>query len=184
MREKRVAKRYAKALFSIAKELSKKEREKIFSDLEGLVKLIKENEKLERILKNPIIKVEDKKELLKKVLEKAKASKIFLNFCYLLADKKRLPILPFVYEYYRKFLDEEEGIIRGKLITAIDIKKNKKAEILKKLEEKIDKKLVLEFEKDKSIIGGLVLKIGDKVFDASIRAQLNSIKENIKRGEI
>ncbi len=184
MREKIVAKRYARALFSIAKQQSKKDRDKIFQDLESLAKVLDSDLKLQRVFKNPIIKVEDKKEILKKILDKLGSGDIIINFCCLLADKNRLPILLDVYDYYRRLLDEEEGIVRGRLITAIDLKKNKRVDIIKSLEGKISKKLVLEFEQDKNILGGLVLKIGDRVYDASIRAQLERIKENIKRGEI
>ena len=64
-----------------------------------------------------------------------------------------------------------------------ELNEERKSAIKARLEEQAGKKLELDFETDKDILGGIVLKIGDKVMDASLKAQLQVLKENIKRGE-
>jgi F-type H+-transporting ATPase subunit delta len=69
------------------------------------------------------------------------------------------------------------------LVTAIELTKTKQDQIAKKLEKQLKGQLILNYETDTSILGGLVLKVGDKVYDASLRAQLDQMRETIKRGE-
>jgi F-type H+-transporting ATPase subunit delta len=80
-------------------------------------------------------------------------------------------------------LDEVQGIVRGDLVTAIELTDPLKKKIKEELEKQSGQKIVLEYGVDPDILGGLKLKVGDKVLDASIRAQLDILKENIKRGK-
>ena len=80
-------------------------------------------------------------------------------------------------------LDEKSGIVAGKLVTAVALSDARKVELKDRLEKQTGKKLVLDFGTDAEILGGIVLQIGDSVLDASLRAQLNILKETIKRGE-
>jgi len=104
------------------------------------------------------------------------------NFCSLLADKGRLSILPEIASDFAGKLDSVQGVVRGKLVTAIKLAVKRQGEIKKRLEDQLKCKLELEFAMDKDILGGVVLQVGDKVLDASIRAQLQMMKEQIKRG--
>jgi F-type H+-transporting ATPase subunit delta len=106
-----------------------------------------------------------------------------VNFLSLLADKERLAIVLEVSAYYRTLLDEAEGVLRGQLVTAYTLSDQRQDQIKAKLEKQSGKKLVLSFGVDPAILGGVLLKVGDKVLDASLRAQLEILKEQIKRGE-
>ncbi|GAB6160888.1 ATP synthase F1 subunit delta [Desulfothermus naphthae] len=183
MKQEIIAKRYSRALFAIGQEKGAKALKQYGKELGVFCDLVEEEPILLRIFKNPVIRVEDKKLLIEKILDKIGASKVMKNFLLLLAEKKRLPYILDIRNYYQKLLDQFEGIVRGHLITAIELKNKKKESIRKSLEEKMAKKFVLDFHVDKNILGGVVLKVGDKVYDASLRAQLNILKEKIKRGE-
>jgi len=74
-------------------------------------------------------------------------------------------------------------VSRGEVVTAIKLDKDLKDKLKSSLEEKVSRQLVLEYAVDPSILGGLVLKVGDRIMDASLRAQLVAMKETIKRGE-
>ena len=74
-------------------------------------------------------------------------------------------------------------MLRGKLVTAVKLSEAMQKSVVDKLAKDSGRKIVLDYEVDQDIIGGLMLKIGDRVLDASIRAQLQILKENIKRGE-
>jgi F-type H+-transporting ATPase subunit delta len=80
-------------------------------------------------------------------------------------------------------LDDARGISRGTVTTAVELDDEHMDEIRTKLESQTGRKLVLEFVIDPAIIGGIVLRVGDSVYDASLRAQLDNLRESIKRGE-
>ncbi len=183
MREQVIAKRYARALYAIGKEQEGEELKQYGTELEAITEVLKQIPELLNIFKNPIVKVKDKKALLNTVLEKLEVSQVVRNFCLFLADKKRLDNFIPIQQYYSSLLDIEQGILRGKLITAIELAKTKKDSIKKSLEDEFKKQLVLDYEKDPSILGGFVLRVGNNIYDASLKAQLDQIKENIKRGE-
>lgn len=180
-----VARRYAKALFAVAQEQPDKGEAlaQYGEDLSRLADLLENAPELMKIFRNPIFSVEEKKGVILKVLEKAAPSAMIQNFCLLLADKDRLAFLPEINAAYGALLDEEQGVLRGKLVTAVKLSDAMQKSVVGKLEKESGRKVVLDYEVDADIIGGLMLKIGGKVLDASIRAQLQILKENIKRGE-
>ena len=178
-----VARRYARALFSLAQGAGKKAINDYGKGLADLVAVINEAPELLRIFKNPLFSVDEKKALVSKIMQKTRPVPMVRDFCLLLADKDRLAYLPEIEAYYKKLQDEAEGIIRGEMVTAIKLPDKQKQELLKKLEKQSGRKIILDYSVDPDILGGLVLKVGDKVLDASIRAQIEILKENIKRGE-
>ncbi|WP_456324047.1 F0F1 ATP synthase subunit delta [Desulfonauticus submarinus] len=183
MRGNIVARRYARALFALGQKEGQDVLLRYGKSLEAVCAVLEIAPKLFRIFSNPIFTVEEKKAILVKVLEKVEPEPMVRNFCFLLADKDRLAFLPEIKAYYGYLLDLAQGIVRGELFTAIELEEELKTEIAKKLEEQSKSKVVLDYKVDPSILGGLVLKVGDKVLDASIKAQLKILKENIKRGE-
>lgn len=178
-----VARRYARALFSLGKEQGDAELTAYGKNLTGLVEALKESPQLDRIFRNPVFKVEEKKAVLDAILSKIKPKQMVTNFCHLLADNNRLGFLADIQAYYAQLLDEHQGVSRGEVVTAIDLDKALKDTLKKSLEEKVNRQLVLDYAVDPSILGGLVLKVGDRIMDASLRAQLVAMKETIKRGE-
>jgi len=120
---------------------------------------------------------------LKDVVAKLELAPLTANFLFLLAEKDRLGYLPGIQSTYAAFLDEAQGVVRGKMTTAIALADTRQKDITSTLEKKSGKKLVLSYDVDPAILGGIVLKVGDKVLDASLRAQLHVLKEQIKRGE-
>lgn len=178
-----VARRYARAIFALGRQKGLEELERYGKDLATVAGVLKESPELLRVFKNPLFGVEEKKAVLVKILEKAKASPVAGNFMKLLADKERLGVLPEIEAHYADLLDAEKGVIRGELLTAVKLDASKQKEVKASLEKQAGKELILEFATDPEILGGVVLKVGDRVLDASIRAQLEMLKENIKRGE-
>ena len=83
-------------------------------------------------------------------------------------------------EAFGKLLDEAWGVVRGKLLTAVSLSKEQQAGILARLEKQTSRQIALKFEVDPSILGGVVLQVGDNV---SLRAQLAILRDIIKRGE-
>jgi F-type H+-transporting ATPase subunit delta len=178
-----VARRYARALFAIGQAEGDAALQSYGSDLANLSEVLADAPELVKIFRNPIFSVEEKKGVVKKVMEKTGPTPMVANFCSLLADKDRLACLPEIEKYYSELLDTARGLLRGELVTAVKLTDKMQKDVQSRLETQAGKTLALEFEVDKEILGGLMLKVGDKVLDASIRAQLEILKENIKRGE-
>lgn len=178
-----VARRYARALFSLGREKGDAELAAYGENLSGLVEALNESPQLDRIFRNPVFKVEEKKAVVDAILSKNKSHQMIVNFCYLLADNNRLRFLADIQAYYAQLLDEHQGVSRGEMITAFDLDEDLRNSLKNSLEEKVGRQLVLNYAVDPDILGGLVLKVGDRVLDASLRAQLVAMKETIKRGE-
>ncbi|WP_319763789.1 F0F1 ATP synthase subunit delta [Maridesulfovibrio sp.] len=177
-----VSRRYAKALFSVGQKQGEADLAAYGKALTELSQILEDSPEALRLFQNPVFSAEEKKAVLGKLLEKTSAGPVVKNFCSLLADKGRLPVIPEIASDYAGMLDNVQGVVRGKLVTAIKLTVKRQKEIKARLEEQLKSKLELEFGMDKDILGGVVLQVGDKVLDASIRAQLQMMKEQIKRG--
>lgn len=182
MKENVIARRYAGALFSLDKKAGTQALDAHGECLGELSRLLREEPRFQLILKSPVISAEEKKNLLHTLLKKMVADQTMFNFCSLLADKERLGALQDIAEWYRFLLDDAHGIVRGKVITAIKLTPNKQAEMKDALEKKFGKNMELTFHVDPDILGGMILMVGSRVMDASLRAQLGLLRETLRRG--
>lgn len=181
MRVSKIAKRYAKALLDIGKEDGNYEQ--YGRELKEFAKICSSNTKFFNVLSNPVFSVEERVKILDHVLERMGFSEIVKNFLRVLLERRRINKIQEISDYYSKLLDEILGIVRAKIITARPLKKKTLGKLIKSLEKFTSKKVKPETEIDESIIGGVIVKIGDLVLDGSITAQLKGLKESLKRGE-
>jgi F-type H+-transporting ATPase subunit delta len=177
----RIAKRYAKALFEIAEETKK--LEKITNDVVFIDSLIRSSRELQLFLKSPIIKEDKKREVLKEIFSDSRVDPVTLKFIMLLVEKKREDILHDIVKVYQQIYDEKMGIVSAEVITAVEVGERLK----KKIEQKIleltgAKKVKASYRVDPSIIGGIVIRVGDTVYDASIRRRIQLLREQLIYG--
>lgn len=177
-----IARRYASALFGLGKKESNEALAGHGKCLMELGEMTAREPKFAQMLKSPVISVGEKKAVLSTVLQKLGADQTMRNFCFLLADKGRLGFLREIADWYGILLDEANGILRGQVITAVKLSDSKREEIREKLKKKLGHDIELRFRVDPEILGGMVLSVGDKVLDSSLRAQLKILRENLKRG--
>lgn len=173
-----IEKRYAEALFEVG--LKQNSVEIFLDELRTVSEIIIKNVQLNKFLNNLAIKSDDKKKVIDKLFKKHLNVNI-LNFLKLLIDKGRIKNFPTIVKYYSLLVDEIKKCLNIDVITSMEISK----EQLKEIGEKYKKLYGYENVKvnhmiDPSIIGGVIVKIGDKMIDGSIRGKLNSILENIK----
>ena len=178
-----VSRRYAKALFAIGAAKGEADQKTYGDQLVALGASLESAPDAMTFFRNPAFSADEKKAVMNQMIEKISVDPMVKNFCDLLADKGRVEMLPAIASDYKAMLDAVIGVLTGELITVSEINEERKSAIKARLEEQAGKKLELDFGTDKDILGGLVLKIGDKVMDASLKAQLQILKENIKRGE-
>jgi F-type H+-transporting ATPase subunit delta len=180
VRQTILARRYAKALFSLGKEQGKNEK---YSEVLGAIAELYKDESVENALVNPLYPLEARQKVMAKIAELAKADEIMTRFLQLLVEKKRAEILPDIAHEMRVMVDQEQNISHGSVVSAIELDKGLKKKIQQTLEKVTGKKVILETTVDPSIIGGIVAKVGDVVLDGSIKTQLNGLKESIKGRE-
>lgn len=176
-----VSRRYAKALYAVADKQGKIEA--FGNQLIGLADALSKAPEAQRFFKNPVFTPAEKKAVLEKLASNVAMDPVVKNFCELLADKERLAELSAIAADFKKMLEASQGVISGEMVTVAAISPERQKELVGRLEKQTGRKLVLDFASDPEILGGVVLKVGDRVLDASLRAQLNMLKEQIKRGE-
>ena len=177
-----IAKRYAKALFAVAKEEGKLE---IFSQaLKDMETFLEESPDVEAALVSPVFPADLKLSVMREIIKASKLEDSLANFLRLLVERCRIQHLKMIVDSFQEFMDEEMGVVRAVVRSAVSLPEDLKKKLSDVLSQVTGKHVALKLEEDPSIIGGMVAHIGDVVWDGSIRSQLQCIKESIGRGEL
>ena len=169
-----ISKRYARAFFEIAAE--EKQLERYYDELKQFSSIVSQNKDLEEFLANPIFEQEAKKKVLTGVIAKLNLSGITVNFLKLLVDKKRIDVLPDIEVCYRQLMDEALQKLRVTVKTAFPLSREMQDLIVSRLEKVTGKKVEVTIENDNSLLGGIVIGVGDTLYDGSIKNQLNNMR--------
>jgi F-type H+-transporting ATPase subunit delta len=173
-----IAKRYARALFDIARE--EDAIEATYDELKGFSSLLKESTELAEFFANPVFDTAEKVSVMGEILREIKLSAIASNFLRLLVDKNRIGVIGEIEECYRRYMDDVLNKVRVDVKTAFPLSSELSAQIKKQMEGLTGKTVEMVVNEDPSLLGGVVIGVGDTLYDGSIRAQLNSIRELIK----
>lgn len=182
MRHTILARRYAKALFSLGKEQGKTEE---YSGMLGaLAGLYADGTAgVGDAVTNPLYPLDVRQKVMAKIAESMQADAIMTSFLNLLIEKKRADILPDIAEAMQGMVDKDQNISHGSIVSAVELDNALLEKIQATLEKLTGNKVILETQVDPSIIGGILAKVGDLVLDGSIKTQLNGLKESIKGRE-
>lgn len=175
-----IARRYAKALVQLGAEEGTVE--KFHTELAGFDAVLAGNPDLRSILTSPAYRIEAKREIVRDLVARLALTETVTNFLLLLLDGNRLGYLPQIIASYGMFADELSGIVRPTLTSAMPLDERQVEDIKSALAKTTGKKVVLTVGVDPSLIGGVVTKIGDKVFDGSVRTQLARIEDILQKG--
>jgi len=165
-----LARRYGLALYQSA--LENKEERKIGEELAKIGRKL--SDKMSAY-NHPRISPEDKKSLLSREVGSS-VSKRTMKFFELLIDKKRFGLLPQIALVYGGFCDEGEGVVHAKVRSAHELGEKEQAGLAKRLGERFGKKIVLNLKIDESLLAGVIVRIGDWVFDASLKGELERMR--------
>ena len=179
MARKFYAKRYAQAVFEIA--LERKELDKWQSDLREVASLGKDAEAI-ALLQSPRLRFADKARLLAEQLRDI--NPLALNLVYLLVTRGRLSMVGDIAGEYQRLLDSYHGIERAEVTTAVTLDDKEKQKLEEQLGVVVGKKVVLETKVDKSLIGGVVARVGGRLLDGSVLSQLTVMKKTLAGGEL
>lgn len=168
-----LARRYAKALMGIGNEDGSYQR--IGQDVASLAKAIQASTELSGLLTNPSFPREDREKIVLSILQRIGASKTVINFSRLLLDRERLNIVPDISRELSAMIDAKSGQITAEVTSAVPLNAMQQGELKATLESLSGKKVLLKTKEDPSLLGGLVAKVGDLVYDGSIRTQLQEL---------
>ncbi len=175
----RITRRYAQALIGLAEE--QKQLDRVVQDMELLQRTAKESKDFVVFLKSPVIKKEKKKEVIGELF-KNKVGTLSLNFLFLLCEKGREEILPHMITQFFMLRDEKLGIVSVDVKAATELSKDQFDQIQKRFESMTKKKVRISFNLDKQLKGGFVARVGDSVYDGSVRHQLELMRHRFIDG--
>lgn len=174
-----IAQRYADALVRIARD-GKLTFEKISKDLNLVKEILEQSKDLQAVLINPVVSVDNKKEIIEKIFS-GQIDVLIINFLKLLTDKNKFDIFEDVLEAYNKAIDSVNNIKKVSVTSAVTMPEDSKNRLKQKLEEKLKANVVLDLNINKDIIAGLVIKIDDNVIDMSLKHKLEDLSKSIMR---
>jgi F-type H+-transporting ATPase subunit delta len=175
-----VARRYATALADVV--LKSGETESVKTELKLWEDLIKSNESLQSAFANPAITHLGKEKVLEGLLAKTKPLKTTANFLRVLLKNSRLTELSAINEKFASVLDERNSIVSAEVISSRPLSEAEKTEFQVNIAKLTGKKVNLNFNIDKNIIGGVVTRVGSTVYDGSVKTQLENLKEQLVNG--
>ena len=169
-----ISKRYARAFFEIATE--EKQLERYYNELHQFASIIAQNKALSDFLANPVFEQGSKKGIVKSIIGKMQLSAMTISFLNLLVDKKRIDILHDIVICYRQLMDETLKRVSVNVKTAFALSDELRSSISSCLEKAIGKKVDMTVEEDPTLLGGVVIGVGDTLYDGSIKNQLNNMR--------
>jgi F-type H+-transporting ATPase subunit delta len=172
-----LARRYARALLELASE--QKQIERVGKDLAGLSAMWDASPELRELFGNPQFSVAARKGVLSELLARAGVSPIVRNTALYLADHNRVPALPHIARAFAALAERAEDAVRAEVTSAAPLSEAYYAQLQKALETATGMKVTIERKTDATLIAGVVTRVGDRVFDGSVRTRLAELKESL-----
>ncbi len=181
MSQRTVARRYAGALYGEAEETGV--LESVDDDVLMLRESLESNGELARFFESPVIPQEKKDAVVRELLSD-RIEGLTLRFLRLLIRKDRETMTKPILDQYQVLRDQQRGIVDAEVTVARPLADDDREAIVEALEEKTDKTIRLHVEEDADLIGGLVIRIGDHVFDGSVRNRLTNLHDRLRESAL
>ena len=170
--------RYANALFELALEAG--ELDTAESDLKRFAGLIEESADLKRLVTSPVFSADDQYRAIAAILEKAEIGGLVANLVKVAAKNRRLFAVPDMITAFGRLLARHRGEVAAEVTSAEPLSDRHVADLRAALKASLGKDVTLEARTDPSLIGGLVVKVGSRMIDGSLKTKLNSLKLAMK----
>ena len=174
----KIAQVYARALFEVARQHGK--LDEIREQLAQFADALNEHRELAVFFFSPYFSQKEKQEALGRVVQGAEA--IFMNFLNLLIEKHRMPVIFRIRDAYERMWEEENRTLPVEITSAIELDQGTVEKIAKQIGERTGRKVKLATRVDPEILGGLVVRVGNAILDASIRNRLEQLRTQVAQG--
>ena len=176
MIEGKLSRRYARAVF----ELAAGREEAVGTELDGFLEVY-EDPDLKKVLGNPAFDQDRRKDIVVELSGRLGLSDLTTNFLSLLVTRDRLDGLPSIARRYHSLLDDSAGRVNATVVVPQTLGEDQRISLAAVVGEMTGKTALLTEEVDAGIIGGIIVEVGGKVYDGSVRTQLSSLRKNIER---
>jgi F-type H+-transporting ATPase subunit delta len=173
-----ISDRYASALYDLATE--NKVVDFVLENLNSLKSIMNENKELQLVVKSPLILSSDKLEIILKLMSEKNFNKLSITFLKVISKNKRFSSLPSIILQFININAQKRGDILADVTSADDLTDHQQEDIKGQLRTILGEKLSLNFNVDKNIIGGLIVKVGSKMIDTSLANKINKLKIAMK----
>ena len=174
---KSVSLQYANALADVA--LEQGAAEAVTQELTGFAALYAESAELRNFLSSPAVTREAKHRVVEKLLARVGGSKILRNFLLVVIDHQRALFLPEIVAAFQQVIRQRQGITEAQVSSAVELNAPQKAEMKSTLERLTGKRVEATFSLEPELLGGAVVRVGDTVYDGSIRSRLNELRARL-----
>ena len=173
-----LAGRYANALFELARD--QKAIDAVSADLASLRRAMETSADLARLMRSPVFSAADHAKALKAILAKMGANELTVKFLLLLAQKRRLFVLLPIIAAYERLVARARGETEAEVTAARALSDGEIAELKSVLKSKLGKEPRLHAKVDPTLLGGLVVKVGSRMIDSSLRTKLDGLRSAMK----
>lgn len=173
-----MAGRYAAALFELAKD--QKQLDQVAGDLESFDRMLAGSEELRRLVRSPVISAEDQARALGVLLDKAGITGLISNFFKLIARNRRLFAASDMIKGFRALLARERGEVNADVTSAHPLTPDQMNLLSDSLKAQVGKNVKIATRVDPNLLGGLIVKVGSKMIDSSLRTKLDNLKVAMK----
>jgi len=180
MKSGAAARRYARALFSLARDEGR--IEEVRREIDALGALLEQNAELSHAILRPLFPSGERRRVLRAVCEQLGTSDTLRRFCSFLVDQRRIIEFEAIRAAYGALADEAAGRMRARVVSASPLSDAQRERLRRALAERTGRQLELELEVDDSLLGGAIATVGGVVFDGSLRTQLEQLRANLMRG--
>lgn len=176
--DSRVAKRYSRALFNVAKKMDV--IQSVEEDLTSIRNLIHQDERFESFLLSPNVSREEKVKIAERLFSD-RITALTMQFLRVLLEKRRESEVVGVHDEFVRLRREEGNVFYADVVSAESLSDQQQVDLVKKLEKISGKQVEAEFRVDTALIGGIRVQYGNFVLDGSIRGSLNRLKDTLRR---
>ena len=173
-----VASRYARAIFDLV--LESNEVSKLETDVESLARALKDSQELRDLISSPLYTREEQKGAIVAIGNKMKLLVNLTNTLALMASKRRLFVMDSFLRQLKALIADHKGEITADVVSSKSLTKAQSDKIAKAIKDRVGKEIKINASVDEAIIGGIVIKVGSKMIDTSIRSKLNSLQTVMK----
>lgn len=168
---------YANALADIA--LEQGAAEPVLKQLSEFGAAFAESAELRTFLAAPGLSREAKHGVIEKLAARLGASKIVRNFLFVMVDNQRTPLLPDILEAFQQVIRRKQGVAEAEVSSAVNLNDAQKTQLLQTLERLTNKKIQAKYALEPKLLGGAVVRIGDTIYDGSLRSRLNEMRARL-----
>lgn len=168
------ASRYASSLVDIAED--SKKIEKVASDINDLAGMLDSSEDFQAFIKSPLLSRDEKVKAVAEIGKQAKFQDVTINFLSLLAENRRLQMLPDMIKAVRNEIFTRNGEVVADVRSAFPMDEKTQKELSKTLATAVGQDVAMNVSIDETLIGGMVVTVGSKMFDASVKRKLERLK--------